>query len=66
MNRTKKYYDNKLFIVQLITIISILSITSGKLLTHKLEGLILSPPNLSKPVINTLIKYLVIFIKNIL
>ena len=23
MNRTKKYYDNKLYIVQLITIISI-------------------------------------------
>ena len=46
--------------------ISILSITSGKLLTHKLEGLILSPPNLSKPVINTLIIHLVIFIKNIL
>ena len=51
---------------RVIFLISILSITSSKLLTHKLEGLILSPPNLSKPVINTFIMYLVFFIKNIL
>ena len=51
---------------RIIFFISILSITFGKLLTHKLEGFILSPPNLSKPVINTLIKHLSILIKNIL
>ena len=50
---------------KVIFFISILSITSDKLLTHKLEGLILSPPNLSKPVINTFIKHLVIFKKYI-
>ena len=40
---------------RVIFLISILSILSGKLLTHKLDGLMLSPPNLSKPVINTFI-----------
>ena len=39
----------------------------GELITFvSYQGLMFSPPNLSKPVINTLIKHLVIFIKNIL